>query len=289
MDLQLSKYPRDLEGVMSRVFVSFILTIVIVLVGYGSAEANCCLKPHKSRPAILPNPEHCCDRAESEVAELRKIEQQLTDIKGAIDTNTAAVNDAKAKLVEAIQKGTTDVAAAVKDTTTAVNNTKNSVDDTKARVVEAIQKNSEDVTAAVKDTTTAVNNTKNSVDDAKAKVVEAVQKSSNDITAAVKDTTTAVNNTKNSVDDTKARVVEAIQKSSNDITAAVNDTKTQIETTGKGITAAITVAGERLKREIQAARNVLDALYSRPNSFSVNVSNDAVPCPHATESGKSCP
>jgi hypothetical protein len=125
-------------------------------------------------------------------------------------------------------------------------------------------------TAEVKNVTTAVN-------DAKTQVV-----------GAINDTTTEVKNVTGAVNDAKTQVVGAI----NDTTKEVRNTgvtlRDTIENTGRGITTAINQADDALRREVQAARNVLDALYSRPNSFSVKVGNEAVPCSSATPSGTPC-
>jgi hypothetical protein len=255
------------------------LAVALVFVGFSSAEAHChCSRSHKihrvtpqSHP-VMPQPQgHCCDRGESEVAELKKIEQQLTDILGAI-------NDTGATLKAAIDANTTEVknvTVAVAANTTEVKN-----------VTTAVIAN----TVEVKNVAAGVNATIAEVKNVTVAVTENTAEVKN-VTAAMGANTVEVKNVTAAVIANTAEV-KNVTVAVSTLTGAVNQSsatlKDTIENTGKGITAAISLAGEKLKKEVQAARNVLDALYSRPNSFLVKVGNEAVPCPQATASG-GCP
>ena len=104
---------------------------------------------------------------------------------------------------------------------------------------------------------------------------------------------TELTNIRNALNDAEKDIINAINKSGEDVKKQVKDTgedvKKQVKDTEKNIVNAINKAAEEVKKEIQAARYILDALFSRPNSFSVKVGNQAITDPPITPSSPSQP
>jgi hypothetical protein len=284
-----------LEGVVSRIFVALALAVALMFVGFDRAQAGCpCPRPHRIhrltprpiRPEI-PHPDHCCDRAESEaLAELRKIREELANIRGTIDqtglelktaieVNTAEVKASGTRVTEAINTSGDALKRAIELNTAEVKNTGE-------HVTLAINTSTETLKGRIDANTTEV---KAAVQG----VTAAVQTSGETLKTRIDANTEEVKKVAKAVDDAGAKVVVAIDENTKEVKDTRATLKETIEGTGKNITVAIYQAGEALKKEVQAARSVLDALYSRPNSFSVKVGNEAVPCPFATSGGTGCP
>jgi gas vesicle protein len=126
---------------------------------------------------------------------------------------------------------------------------------------------------------TELTNIRNALNDAEKDIINAINKSGEDVKKQVKDTGEDV---KKQVKDTGETVKQQVKDTGEDV-------KKQVKDTEKNIVNAINKAAEEVKKEIQAARYILDALFSRPNSLSVKVGNQAITDPPITPSSPSQP